>query len=146
LFNYLETAVFSVLVVSSDTPSARQRSLHTHVGGVEGWPVIAAKLRCWIAAAERRNYFERARWERFGFGCARTLGFQMFFAATEELFEFLLRADLGLGRIALIQTHGPSFQKPPLETTARKPCYGSLDLASRTVKNFCGNCWDFRGR
>ncbi len=39
----------------------------------------------------------------------------MFFTAAEQLFEFLLGADVGLGRIPLIQTHGPSLQHHPLD-------------------------------
>jgi len=130
--------VLSIYVVAEATTHKEKR-------------IAAQDLTTWllgrgIAAAERRNNFEGVCWERFGLGCAGTLRFKMIFAAAEQRFEFLLGADVGLGRISLIQTHGPSFRTPPLETTARKPCCGSLDLAARTVKNISQNCRKIRLR
>jgi hypothetical protein len=73
----------------------------------------ACALRSRIAAAKRWNNFEGIRLQRFGFGCARAQRFKMFFAATEQRLEFLLGAHDGLGRISLVQTHGPSLHTTP---------------------------------
>jgi hypothetical protein len=105
----------------------------------------ACALRSRIAAAKRWNNFEGIRLQRFGFGCARAQRFKMFFAATEQRLEFLLGAHVGLGRIPLIQTHGPSFRTPPLGSITRKPCFESLDLAPRAVKKFVASVEIFTG-
>jgi hypothetical protein len=49
----------------------------------------------------------------------------MFFAAAQQIFEFLLGADVGLGIISLIQTHGPSLLHHPLDLLRWNPVSGA---------------------
>jgi hypothetical protein len=50
-----------------------------------------------VAAAGWRNDFQGARLERIGLASVGALRFEMLLAATQQLFEFLFRADAGLG-------------------------------------------------
>ncbi len=60
--------------------------------------------------------------QRIGLAYAGTLRFEMLFAAAKQVFEFLFRADVDLGRRSLIRIHDPSLKTHPWEVLHRKPC------------------------
>jgi hypothetical protein len=104
--------------------------------------VIAAELGRRIAAADWRNDLERIGLYRALLARDGELRFEMLFAAAKQVFEFLFRAGVDLGRSSLIRSHGPSLKNPPLGGTSSDTLVAQPRPRAASCQEYL---WELRG-